>query len=183
VTTWSSLFFFALLSVAACSADFKHDAGGYLLPICSSPADSSASTRLWSVGADAFGTAPGKSLCTASTEHGLALGRQLRIIPYRSGLADLEFVCDQDEARRFMRQNAGERVAIVLGGKVAGEVAIVPQPTDFRCGLLALDSLETAIRLCERMSRYLGSDGATCTEVCENSNRDQVACVRAGARQ
>lgn len=149
----------------------------YMLPVCETAG--STNTITWQVSDDAFDTSGKKTECTLLLADGLPIGNRLRITAYRNGLADLEFTCNEEQSKRFMLRNAGRRVALVMNNQVAGEAVIAPQPTDFRCGLLFLDSLETAVNYCEKMSSSLKFDKAMCTQICSSSDTELSACVAA----
>ena len=166
----------ALLFASACHEGTVEAIGSnYMLPVCETV--ETAGTIRWRVSENAFDVSGKQTECTTPLADGLPIGDRLRITAYRNGLADLEFTCNKEQSKEFMLRNAGRRIALVMNEQVAGEAVIAPQPTDFRCGLLFLDSLKTAVNYCEKMSSSLKFDKTMCTQICSSSDTKLPACV------
>jgi hypothetical protein len=105
---------------------------------------------------------------------GVALSAPLRIIPYKSGLVDLEFACDRRAAEQFFRNIAGEGVDFVVGGTVVASARAPDSPSTSRCALLG-GGLGEAIGTCEAFATAAGKDKGACRTPC---GQDETwACI------
>ena len=164
-------------SICGCGGQSSVDEAvtGYLFQKCANNDQNGA--VILPVEGPYFGSLKKDSVCVLSREKKVGLGQNIRIIPYKNGLADLEFSCNKEELLPFLRENAGRQVIFSFGGKAVGSAEIPKQPAISRCALLYMESLERAVATCEKLSPYLKFDGSLCLSACNTSDASSRACV------
>lgn len=170
--------FVLLISVLISACAAKIDApksSGYIAPECD---DMSAKSNVqMSVSDQAFGPRLKQSLCVKGYQYGLPLESKIRIVSYKNGTSDIEFLCDKKQASVFFNKNSGKKVFFVFNEKIVGSASAATGLGDGRCVLPHLEDLGEAVSLCEKLSSGLGFSENQCYETCDASDRQKKACV------
>lgn len=168
---------FSIIFLASCSANGKSPAAsGYMLPVCAN-GPASVGEKVWPTAAPFFGAPLGKSVCTEQVSSGLSIHTPLHIVPYKNGLADVEFGCDREEAGAFFVRNSGRLIAFVAGSKAVVTARIPERPFIDRCAILGQPSLKEAVAMCEAFAGSMKLDKEQCWKPCVPNDDKSWACI------
>ena len=170
------LIILSFLGLLSCGASAGSSGSlGYIVPACEQ-VGASGGTKKWSTSEYLFESSKAKQVCAQPISSGVKIGTPLRIVPYKSGLIDVEFQCSHQDSMKFFKKNAGKEVFFVAGNEAVVKARIPENPTDDRCALLGQTDLKESVSICEAFAHSLNKDKGKCVELCSQSDSDW-ACV------
>ncbi|XQA66730.1 hypothetical protein ACM9XC_05135 [Xanthomonas sacchari] len=166
-----------LLILASCGVQASiAEPLGYIAPVCGEGSNHQNSEKDYVTSEYLRSKISDEKLCVQDSSPRVLVSSPLRIIPYKNGMVDVELACNKDDSRKFFRGNAGSEVVFLAGGKAVIKARIPENPTTDRCAILAQESLDDSVALCEAFADSLKKDRAQCLQLCTGSDKEW-ACV------